>query len=264
MPTNIRVLFVGDIVGRWGRKAVKTHIDAIKNRFDIDFTIMNVENAAEGFGITMKVYEELEGFAEALTLGNHTWDKSDIIKHMQEASKLIRPVNFSQRAPGCGWRIFRLNGIEIAVINAIGRIFMTPVDNPFSTVDEVLELAQVKQAEVKIVDFHAEATSEKQAFGWYMDGRVSAVVGTHTHVQTVDERILPGGTAYITDAGMTGCHDGVLGFQKEEAIERFVNYIPHRLKVCKTNIRINGCVIEIDASSGKAVSIERINEAIEV
>ncbi len=263
MPTKIRVLFVGDIVGRWARHAIKAHIDSLKSEFNVDFTIMNVENAAEGFGITKKVYDELEPYAEAFTLGNHTWDKADLIKHINETTKLIRPVNFSQNAPGVGWRIFKLNGIEITVINAIGRIFMVPVDNPFCVVDELLELKEVKNTEIKIIDFHAEATSEKQAFGWHMDGKVSAVIGTHTHVQTADERILPGGCAYITDVGMTGCQDGVLGFEKKEAIERLVNYIPHRLKVCKSNIQINACLIEIDSSTGKALSIQRISRTVE-
>ncbi len=264
MPTKVRVLFIGDIVGRWGRRAFKQEVDALKREYGIDFTIVNVENAAEGFGITKKVYDELQGFAEAFTLGNHTWDKSDLIKEIDNAGKLIRPVNYSSKLPGVGWRVFRLNGIEIAVINAIGRIFMTPVDNPFCVVDELLTTQALEEAEIKIVDFHAEATSEKQAFAWFMDGRVSAVVGTHTHVQTADERILPGGTAYITDVGMTGCHDGVLGFEKKEAIEKFVYYYPHRLKVCKTNIQINGCIIEIDSSTGKAVSIERINRHVDI
>ncbi len=263
MQTKLNILFIGDVVGRYGRRAVKSHIDSIKSEYDIDFTIINAENAADGFGINKKVYVELEPCADALTLGNHTWDKSEILSDIESMNKLIRPINYSDKSPGVGFRVFGLNGVEIAVINAVGRIFMIPVDNPFYAVEDLLNSQELKNVEIKIVDFHAEATSEKQAFGWYFDNKVSAVIGTHTHVQTADERILPGGCAYITDVGMTGCHDGVLGFEKQQALERFLTYIPQRLKVCKKNIQINGCVIEVDSKTGKALSIKRIRREID-
>ncbi len=262
MQTKINILFIGDVVGRYGRRAVKSHIDSIKSEFNIDFTIINAENAADGFGINKKVYNELEPCADAITLGNHTWDKSEILKDIEAMTKVIRPINYSDKSPGVGYRVFKINGIEIAVINAVGRIFMMPVDNPFYAVDDLLNSNKIRDVEIKIVDFHAEATSEKQAFGWYFDGKLSAIIGTHTHIQTSDERILPQGSAYITDVGMTGCHDGVLGFEKRQALERFLTYIPQRLKVCKENIQIKGCVMEIDTKSGKALSIKRVKKEI--
>ncbi len=262
MQTKLNVLFIGDVVGRYGRKAIRSHIDSLKSKYDIDFTIINAENAADGFGINQKVYKELELCADAITLGNHTWDKADILNDINSMNKLIRPINYSHKTPGVGFRILSVNGTEIAIINALGRIFMLPTDNPFYVLEELLEEPYIKEIKVKIVDFHAEATSEKQAFGWYFDGKVSAIIGTHTHVQTADERILPNGSAYITDVGMTGCHDGVLGFEKQQAIERFLTYIPQRLKVCKSNIRINGCIIEIDAQTGRALNIKRIQTAV--
>ncbi len=263
MQTKFNILFIGDVVGRYGRRAVRSKIDEIKREFDIDFTIINAENAAGGFGINKKVYCELEPYADALTLGNHTWDKSELLEDIDQMDKLIRPVNFSPKSPGVGFRVFRFNGIEIAVINAIGRIFMVPVDNPFYVVDDLLNSARMKDVEVKIVDFHAEATSEKEAMGWFLDGRVSAIIGTHTHVQTADEAILENGSAYITDVGMTGCHDGVLGFERQQALDRFLTYMPQRLKVCKKNIQINGCVIGVDTQTGKALSIERIRRVVD-
>ncbi len=262
MQTNVNILFIGDVVGRYGRRILRNEIDSIKREFDIDFTVINAENAADGFGINKKVYDDIEKCGDVLTLGNHTWDKKEFLKDVDSMPKIIRPINFSKKAPGLGYRIVPINGFEIAVINAIGRVFMMPVDNPFYEVEELLEDEIPDDIKIKIVDFHAEATSEKQAFGWYFDGRVSAVLGTHTHVQTADERVLPNGTAYITDVGMTGCHDGVLGFNKDEALSRFLTYIPKRLKVCKSNLRINGCIITVNSKSGKALNIQRINRSV--
>ncbi len=263
MQTNLKILFIGDVVGRYGRRALRSAIDDLKRRYEIDFTIVNIENAADGFGVNKKVYSEVEPCADAFTLGNHTWDKQELISDINSMDKLIRPINYSKKSPGVGYRVFSVNGFEILVINAVGRIFMTPMDNPFYEVENLITRKGINDIKVKIVDFHAEATSEKQAFGWFFDGSVSAVLGTHTHVQTADERILPNKTAYITDVGMTGCHDGVLGFNKDEAIDRFLTYMPKRLKVCKSNLRVNGCVLTIDSKSGDAVNIERIDIAIE-
>ncbi len=254
----IRVLFVGDIVGKPGRKTLKSLIDELKKRYEIDITIANVENAADGFGITKKIYNELNPYLDVMTGGNHTWDKDEILDDIVNLRKLLRPINLSPLSPGRGFTILSVRGTEVLVANAMGRVFMNPVESPFFAIEELLSVFPM--VKVKIIDFHAEATSEKQAFGWHFDGQVSAILCTHTHVQTADERILPRGTAYISDVGMTGCHDGVLGFGYEEALERFLKNIPKRLKVCKSNLRLDGCVVEIDPDTGKANSITRISE----
>ena len=254
----IRVLFVGDIVGKPGRRTLKALVDEVKREYDVDFTIANIENAADGFGLTKKIYYELEPYIDVMTTGNHTWDKDEIINEALNLRKFIRPINLSPLAPGRGFSVQVVNGIDILVVNAIGRIFMSPSENPFFALDELFSLYPT--VKVKIIDFHAEATSEKQALAWYLDGQVSAIFGTHTHVQTADDRILPKGTAYISDAGMTGCHDGVLGFGYEEALERFLKGVPKRLKVCKNNLRLDGCVVEIDSETGKSLSISRISK----
>lgn len=258
MSTPIRVLFVGDIVGKPGRRIFKELVNVLSERYDVDLTIANVENAADGFGITKKIYNELDPYVDIMTGGNHTWDKEEIIDDILNLSKLLRPINLSPLAPGRGFAVLNVNGVDVLVANAIGRIFMNPSDNPFFALEELLSI--FPSVKVKIVDFHAEATSEKQAFGWYFDGQVSAILGSHTHVQTADERILPEGTAYISDVGMTGCHDGVLGFGYQEALDRFLKSIPKRLKACKTNLRLDACVVEIDPKSGKAEDIIRISE----
>ncbi len=256
----IKVLFVGDIVGKPGRKVFKALVDEIKREYEIDFTVANVENAANGFGLTKKIYCELEPYVDVMTTGNHTWDKDEIIDEALNLRKFVRPINLSPLAPGKGFSIQTVNGVDVLVVNAIGRIFMNPSENPFFALDELFSL--YPNINVRIVDFHAEATSEKQALGWYFDGKISAIFGTHTHVQTADDRVLPKGTAYISDAGMTGCHDGVLGFGYEEALERFLKGIPKRLKVCKGNLRLDGCVVEIDSDTGKALSINRISKQL--
>ncbi len=256
----IRMLFVGDIVGKPGRKTFKGLIDSIKRKYEVDFVVANVENAADGFGITKKIYNELEPYVDVMTTGNHTWDKDEIINEFMNLNKLVRPINLSPLAPGRGFVVLRVNGIDMLVVNVIGRIFMNPAENPFFALDELFSLYPTIR--VRIVDFHAEATSEKQALGWYLDGRVSAILGTHTHVQTADERILPNGTAYISDVGMTGCHDGVLGFGYSEALERFLKGIPKRLKVCKGNLKLDACVVDIDPNNGKALNITRISEPL--
>ncbi|AEA34438.1 TIGR00282 family metallophosphoesterase [Hippea maritima] len=253
----IRILFIGDIVGKPGRRTFKALIEEVKSSVGADFVIVNVENSADGFGITKKIYDELSPYVDVMSGGNHSWDKDEVLKEIDNMDKLLRPINLSVFAPGRGFIIKNINGVSIMVVNAIGRVFMEPCDNPFLILDEVAErYANIK---IKIVDFHAEATSEKEALGWHLDGKFSAILGTHTHVQTADERVLPKGTAYITDVGMTGCHDGVLGFGYKEAVDRFLTGIKKRLKVCKTNLRLNGCVVEVDEESGRALSIKRIN-----
>ncbi|WP_026939482.1 TIGR00282 family metallophosphoesterase [Hippea alviniae] len=254
----MRILFVGDIVGKPGRNTFKSLIDELKREYEPDVVIANVENAADGFGITKKIYDDLSKYVDVLTTGNHVWDKEEIFSWIDDAEKILRPVNMPSEAPGCGFRLLNVKGVDVMVINAIGRIFMNPVDSPFAVLGELID--RYKDVKIKFVDFHAEATSEKQAIGWFLDGKVSAIVGTHTHVQTADERILPKGTAYISDTGMTGCHDGVLGFGYEEALERFIKAIPKRLKVCKTNLKLDGVVIDID-ENGRASGIKRISKS---
>ncbi len=263
MQTNIlRILFIGDIVGKPGRDALKNKIDTLKDELKPDFTIINAENAAGGFGINKKVYDELDSFGDAFTMGNHTWDKKEIFREINNMPKLIRPLNIPNALPGAGYRKFNVKNTDILVANLLGRIFMNPADNPFEAVDDLIDKNEAASV-IKIIDFHAEATSEKEAMGWYCDGRVTAVVGTHTHVQTADERILTDGTAYISDVGMSGSNDGVLGFNAEEALDRFLYYIPKKLNVCKKDKRINGCIIDCDTISGKALNIERVNISAE-
>ena len=257
---QIRILFVGDIVGKPGRNTFKSLIDDLKREYEPDVVIANAENAADGFGITKKIYDDLSKYADVLTMGNHVWDKEEIFSWIDDVDKIIRPVNLPVGSAGCGFKILTVKGMDVMVINAIGRVFMNPVDSPFSVLDELID--RYSNVSIKFIDFHAEATSEKQAIGWFLDGKVSAIVGTHTHVQTADERILPKGTAYISDAGMTGCHDGILGFKYEEALERFIKAVPKRLKVCKTNLKLDGVIIDID-DSGKALKIQRISKSFE-
>ncbi len=254
---QISMLFIGDIVGKYGRKAFKALIEQTKASVGADFVVVNGENAADGFGITPKIYREIEKYADVITMGNHTWDRDDILPEIDNMVKLIRPINFCCNVPGVGFKVVDIKGAKVLVANAIGRIFMNPSENPFFRLKMLAE--EFNDIKIKIVDFHAEATSEKEALGWYLDGVYSAVIGTHTHVQTADERILPKGCAYISDAGMTGCHDGVLGFSYEEPVERFLTGLNNRLKVCKTNLKMQGVVVRFDVQTGKATEIFRVS-----
>ncbi len=257
----VRILFIGDIMGKPGRRAVRELLPGLKMEFGLDFIIANVENSAGGAGLTEKVYRELDSYGiDAMTGGNHIWDKREIFKHIDEFHKLVRPINYPEGTPGVGYRMFMSdNGIKLAVVNAMGRIFMPCLDNPFTAVDKAL---QKIDASIIIVDFHAEATSEKQAFGHYFDGRVSAVIGTHTHVQTADEHILSGGTAYISDAGMTGGLDSIIGVKKEIMLQKFLKGLSERYEPSKKDIALQGVFLEIDDVSGKAVDIQRISRKI--
>jgi metallophosphoesterase (TIGR00282 family) len=256
----MRIFFIGDIFGKPGRRLVHEKLHGLIHEYSIDFCIANVENAAAGFGVTPQIADEfLNTEVDLLTSGNHIWDKRAILPYLAEQPKLIRPYNYPKGVPGTGLYIGDTNcGVRIGVLNLEGRVFMAPIDCPFTTGLAAIEYMR-KQTPIIIVDFHAEATSEKQAMGWYLDGHVSAVIGTHTHVQTADERILPGGTAYITDAGMTGPHDSVIGSIQDLALERFLRQMPNRLEPASGNLRICGVVIEIDEMNGHALSIERIN-----
>ncbi|MDI9571484.1 MAG: TIGR00282 family metallophosphoesterase [Pseudomonadota bacterium] len=256
----MRLLFVGDIVGKPGRRAVRDLLPELTRRRQIDFVIANGENAAAGFGLTREIVEELfENRIDVLTTGNHVWDKKEIVDCIDDYESLLRPANYPAPAPGRGSVVMPVvNGGHVGVINLMGRIFMQPLECPFRTAEREIERLRMR-TRVIIVDIHAEATSEKIALGWFLDGRVTAVMGTHTHVQTADERILPGGTAYITDVGMTGPFDSVIGTRKEIILERFLTQLPNRFEVAKGDVRLQAALVDIDPKSGMALRIERLS-----
>lgn len=255
----MRILILGDIVGRAGRVAVVESLCRLKHEYKIDFVVANVENAAAGFGLMPYMGEEfLAAGVDVMTSGNHIYDKRDIYDYIRTQPRLLRPANYAPEAPGTGcWVGEASNGLVVAVINVQGRVFMAPNDCPFRSADKLIESVQ-QQTRIIIVDHHAEATSEKMAMGWYLDGRVTAVVGTHTHVQTADERLLNEGTAYITDLGMTGPYDSVIGIGKEIIIERFLNGLPKKFEPAERGVRLCGVIIEADAQTGRATSIQRL------
>jgi len=259
----IKILYIGDVVGQPGRRALHQKLEHVVDRERIDFTIVNIENAAGGFGVTEAIMEELSELPiNAYTSGNHIWDKKDFVDNYEHYEHVVRPANYPQGNPGKG-RVVRqtAGGVDVGVLQLMGNVFMPPCDNPFHVADrELKELAHVK---VIIVDIHGEASSEKQAMGRYLDGRVSAVLGTHTHVPTADERIWPNGTAYQTDVGMTGAYDSVIGFRPEEALHRFLLNTPKKLEVAKRDIRLSGVMVEVDETTGRATGIARIHEKVE-
>jgi metallophosphoesterase (TIGR00282 family) len=264
LGNSLRILFIGDIFGRPGRNIVKERLPGLVKEHSIDLTIANGENSAAGFGITPQLAEELfELGIDVLTSGNHIWDKREIIDFFQMADgnahspsrRLIRPANYAPDLPGFGLYEGRKASVGYAVINLQGRVFMASNDDPFRTADQLLK--QVK-AKVILVDIHAEATSEKVSLGWYLDGRVTAVVGTHTHVPTADEHVLPHGTAYITDVGMTGPYDGVIGVKKELVVGKFLNNMPVRFEAAGGDVRLCAVVIDCDEVTGKARTIQRV------
>ena len=252
----MRILMIGDIIGRPGRQALKAILPELRQELAIDFVIANGENTAGGFGITSDTaYELLDNGVDLLTSGNHIWDQKEIIPYMDEGLPLIRPANYPN-APGRGYLIYD----GIMVLNLMGRVFMPALDCPFRTADAILdEVAESENPKVIIVDFHAEATSEKQGLGWYLDGRVSAVLGTHTHVGTVDAKILPKGTAYLSDVGMTGPVNSVIGSNVGDVLERFLTGLPQRLNVASGPSILNSALMDIDPETGKATSIQRID-----
>lgn len=254
----MKLLFIGDIVGSPGRKMLKEYLPKLKSKYNPAVTVVNGENAAGGRGITEKIYKEfIQLGVQVITMGNHTWDQKEVFDFIDDANYLIRPANFPENNPGVGSTIIRVNDIEIGVINLQGRAFMPALDCPFTKADQLIEELKTITP-IIFVDFHAEATSEKVAMGWYLDGRVTAVVGTHTHVQTADNRILPGGTAYITDVGMTGPYDGILGMRREAVLQRFLTSLPVRFEVASGRHQLNGICLTLDAKTGTASSIERI------
>lgn len=256
----MRILFIGDIFGKAGRRIVRERLHGAIQEQRIDFCAANAENAAGGFGITPQIAEELLGYEiDVLTSGNHIWDKRAVIPYLSQQPRLLRPHNYPSAAPGTGVFVGDSRcGIRIGILNLQGRVYLPAIDCPFQVGEAALREIK-KETDLVIVDFHAEATSEKQAFGWYIDGLVSAVLGTHTHIQTADERILPRGTAYITDIGMTGSHDSVIGSIPDLALDRFLRQIPVRLEPASGNLRICGVIVEIDETDGHALQIQRIN-----
>jgi metallophosphoesterase (TIGR00282 family) len=257
----MKLLFIGDIVGRPGRELVRRGLSAIARTHDIDVIIANAENAAGGAGVTREITDELlKSGIQVLTSGNHIWDKREVLEFIDREPRLLRPANYPPGTPGSGayhWQ--GPHSIGIAVINVMGRVFMANIDDPFAVVTR--EIARVREAgaSVILVDFHAEATSEKLALGWFLDGKVTAVVGTHTHVQTADERVLPGGTAYLTDVGMTGPHDGIIGMERANVIARFTTALPTRFEAATGDPRLHGVVITADPATGRATAIERLS-----
>jgi metallophosphoesterase (TIGR00282 family) len=249
---------VGDVFGEPGRRAVETLLPRIRREYEIDLAVVNVENAAAGFGVTPAICRAfLEQGVDVMTSGNHIWDKKEIIGYIAKENLLLRPANFPPGAPGTGYVTVKSGPHRVGVLNLMGRVFMQPNDCPFQRADEIVPALR-KDTPVILVDMHCEATSESQAMGWYLDGRVSAVVGTHRHVQTADERILPKGTAFITDVGMTGPTDSVIGVDKDIILQRFVSQMPVRFEPAKGPAALHGVVIAVDPESGRALSIRRL------
>jgi metallophosphoesterase (TIGR00282 family) len=258
----LNLLFIGDIVGRPGRSAVRTILADLVRRHRVDFTIANAENAAGGLGLTQPVAEELlEAGIDALTTGNHVWKHRDFAQFLEGEPRILRPANYPEGSPGRGGAVYvTSHSGPVGIVNVVGRTFMEPLDCPFRAADREIEALHGK-TKVIVVDIHAEATSEKVALGWYLDGRVSAVFGTHTHIQTADERVLPKGTGYITDVGMTGPRDSILGVRPEPVIQRFLTAMPSRFELAKGPLTLNAVVATIDAETGAARSVQRVIES---
>lgn len=263
---HMRILFLGDIVGEPGRKAVIKHLASIKAELNIDFSIVNGENSAGGRGITPKIANELfKAGVDVITTGDHVWDQSELAEHLTKEPRILRPMNYPEGAPGSGEIVLDTPHGKIAVLNAQGRTFMTPsLENPFTCLESTVENLIANDCRMIFLDFHAETTSETIAMGHHLDGKVSAVIGTHTHVQTADERILPGGTAHLTDAGMCGPDHSVLGRNVESVVWRFKSSLPTRFPVAKGAVRLCGAVIDIDPITGHATHIQRYNRLLEL
>lgn len=249
----------GDTVARAGRRALEDRLQDLRAQREIDFVVSNVENAAAGFSITPRIAEDLiAAGVDVMTSGNHIFDKKEILEYIERQPRLLRPANYAPGVPGKGRWVGKVRGVPIAVINLQGRVFMTPCDDPFRCAEAQLAALE-PSVKIILVDMHAEATSEKMAIGRYLDGRVSAVAGTHTHVQTADEQIMPEGTAYLTDLGMTGPHDGVIGMQTEIVLERFLRGLSTKFEPCEGGSKMNGLIVDIDEATGKALRVERLS-----
>ena len=260
----MRILFLGDVVGKPGRQAIRTLLPGLIGREEIDFVIANCENAAGGAGIDPRSADELlDAGVDVLTSGNHVWRKKEILAYVEAGSKLLRPANFPPGVPGQGFMVGELaDGTRVGVLNLIGRVFMDSVDCPFQAVRTLLPQL-LAQTSIWIVDMHAEATSEKSAMGWFLDGRVAAVLGSHTHVQTADERILPQGTAYLTDVGMCGPTESVIGVRREQVLHRFLTHMPTRFETAGGPAIVQGAIVNVDRSTGRALGIRRLQERVE-
>ena len=256
----MRILFFGDIIGRPGRELVRKGLRPLVEHHAADFVIANAENSAAGFGVTKDIGDTLlEYGVDVMTSGNHVWDKKEAIDYIATQPKLLRPANYPAGVPGRGSYVAQTgDGRAVGVINVMGRVFMQAIDDPFTVVLKEIETIRAR-TRVIVVDFHAEATSEKIAMGWHLDGKVTLVVGTHTHVQTADERILPNGTAYITDSGMTGPHDSIIGMEREPALSRFLTGMPSKFEPATGNPRLNGVLVDADDKTGRAMSITRLS-----
>jgi metallophosphoesterase (TIGR00282 family) len=256
----VTLLFIGDIVGRPGRDIVKRGVSRLARRYNADLVIANGENAAAGAGITRESADEIfKAGVHVITGGNHIWDKREVLEFIDQESRLVRPANYPDGTPGRGaTTAVAADGTTVGVINLMGRVFLSTLDDPFAAASREIAAVRAAGARVILVDFHAETTSEKIALSWWLDGQVTAVIGTHTHVQTADERVLPGGTACLTDAGMTGPHDGVIGMDRQSVIARFRTGLPSRFEPASGDVRLHGALITADPASGRAKSIERV------
>ena len=263
---RLRCMIIGDIIGKPGRLAVVANLRDLRAELDLDLVVANGENLAAGAGLTPSLAEELfANGVDVITSGNHIWDKREIYDYLDSGRPVLRPMNYPDDAPGKGWLLATLpDGDRVAVINVMGRVFMNQLDSPFAAMDSLLDEAAEPLPPVRIVDFHCEITSEKNAMGWYLDGRVTAVLGTHTHVPTADARLLPKGTAYISDVGMTGPRDSVIGFSLETVLPRFLSHLPTRFAVAEGPVSFNAVVVEADRASGRALSISQLQRVIEV
>jgi metallophosphoesterase (TIGR00282 family) len=259
-------MVIGDIIGKPGRQAVVHELPGLRQELDLDLVVANGENLAAGAGLTPSLAEELlANGVDVITSGNHIWDKREIYDYLDSDRPVLRPMNYPDDAPGRGWLVHRLaDGDQVAVMNAMGRVFMNQLDSPFAAMDTLLDGAAEPLPPMRILDFHCEITSEKNAMGWFLDGRVSAVVGTHTHVPTADARVLPGGTAYISDIGMTGPRDSIIGFSLDTVLPRFLRHLPTRFQVADGPVNLNAVVVSIERSSGRASGIEQVQRLIEV
>jgi len=254
----MKVLLIGDIVGSPGRRAVKELLPVIKKEEGLDFVIANGENAAGGSGITARLADELFSYGlDIMTTGDHIWNRKEIFEYLDRDQRILRPANYPKGVPGFGSCVIKDK--KVGVINLAGRVFMDSIECPFRVVREEID-AMKGSAKIIFVDLHAEATSEKIAMGWYLDGVVSCVFGTHTHIQTADERVLPKGTAYITDVGMTGPYDSVIGRRVDQILSRFITQLPTRFEMAEENVKLAGAIIEVDDASGKATSIKRVQK----
>jgi len=256
----MRILFIGDIIGRPGRELVRKGLRPLVEHHQADFVIANAENSAAGFGVTKDIGDTLlEYGVDLMTSGNHVWDKKEVFDYIGTQPKLLRPANYPVGAPGRGSCVAQTgDGRAVGVVNVMGRVFMQAIDDPFAVVMKEIDAIKAR-TRVIVVDFHAEATSEKIAMGWHLDGKVTLVVGTHTHVQTADERILPNGTAYLTDAGMTGGHDSIIGMEREPALYRFLTGLPSKFEPASGNPRLNGVLVEADDKTGRAIGVTRLS-----